>query len=405
MGFTMWVAPLTPAVSASIEYPATMVMSSGSLQRTLRRPLSRVRRHYDLAKSYAKEWPIRRQFERFYGDLPDKRQCFFMVFPPGLGHWLIRTSSCVPRDMNLVLVGMGLDPEEEACIREHIQRPLFHLPIKLDDQAVWQFLFDTADHDFGWIDMDLFVLTPAVLRAMADIAPDSSANCAWAYRSPWGHTVLSTHLLFVNTRAVRALRANGCRASPVVHTYDGSPLGRFFPGARSAIPTRRELRLLARVLPTDRHGRPAFPSNFEGKFWFQGFDTMVVYQLLCEALGYRLTRIRSLDGVPGSRGHYSDELVHIGALSYYAALRREASPRAQHYYRLLLQFDSLVLERSLRRWRLPSSYAGLASRLAERLEQEGLPARDRAANVRRHFEGCGLNADVFQHQAWQDLWS
>lgn len=362
-------------------------------------------RKYWVRKLAKREKVYRDAFERFYAGLPSHDNLFYMVFPNGLMHWVDRTAGCIPDHVNLVLVAMNLSDEEQAWLRQRFDRPFFHIPTKVDDQTVWHMLFETNLKPFGWVDVDLFVLNASLFEEMATLNPKTSVNGAWSFRCPGGFDVLSTHCLFVNTDAVKDLRQKGHRVSPCVHTYEGTPLGRFYAHAYSHIPSKRDIEVIRPLLPADDQGRPMYPSATYEKFWFQGFDTMVLYQLVARGHGYRLNKVRELSGISATPEHYSDELVHVAALSYYRGFVHHQDHRLQHYYALLLQFDYLVLARALERnLGLPASYTALLDELGTELERLKIQPEQCSRNVRNYFMNKGIDSSTFDHPAWADVW-
>jgi hypothetical protein len=122
------------------------------------------------------------EFQRFYASLPDKQDIFYMFFTSGLLQWASRTLSFVPEDVNVVLLGSDLQRDEIAWIRENLPRSFHHIRLHVDDKIVWEFLFATNLHNFGWIDVDCFVLQPALFSEMKRIEPKIVANSVWSSR-------------------------------------------------------------------------------------------------------------------------------------------------------------------------------------------------------------------------------
>jgi hypothetical protein len=105
---------------------------------------------YYQAKARRIESEHLQEFQRFYAALPDKKDIFYMFFTSGLLQWASRAAAFAPPEVNLVLLGSDLQPEEIAWIRDNVYRPVHSIRLRMDDRAVWEFLFETNRHSFGW---------------------------------------------------------------------------------------------------------------------------------------------------------------------------------------------------------------------------------------------------------------
>lgn len=314
-------------------------------------------RYYEL-RSRRIEQPHLERFQEFYAGLPDQRDPFYVFFTSGLLHWLHKNLSLVPPQVNLVLVGAGLTPEEVEWL-QGCGRPFHHIDLQADDKTVWRFLVATNRHSFGWLDVDCFVFKPGLFREMADIGDDVFANCAWSFEAA-GRRILQTYFLFLNTDALRAVQEK-IPVSSNTYSYDLSRRGRPAPYGTDSVLTPEILERLSTLLPMDAAERPVFLS--EASY----YDTLQVFQLLAESYGYRLHRVRDLDPVAHP---FSNELVHISKVSYYRKWKRLTDPRAQETYRMLLQVDYLVLQQA--RLELPWRYDEMFEEILDDLEQIGL---------------------------------
>jgi hypothetical protein len=117
------------------------------------------------------------------------------------------------------------------------------------------------------------------------------------------------------------------------------------------------------VLPTDGSGRPTYV-NGEGYF-----DTLQVYQLIANALSFRVNRVRPLTLAEQLS---SGDIVHIGKVSYYCGLKTRPEPELQNVYALLLQVDFVLL--SEMQGQLPAHYDQLKRRIKSEIERIGLVA-------------------------------
>jgi hypothetical protein len=68
----------------------------------------------------------------------------------------------------------------------------------------------------------------------------------------------------------------------------------------------------------------------------------VLYQLVTNALGYKLHMIRNLSRKADR--HFSEEVVHVGNANIYKIHSTSAKPLNQYYYRMELMFDYLLLK-------------------------------------------------------------
>lgn len=316
-------------------------------------------------------------FQDFYRRLPDRRAPFFMFFTSGLLHWADCSIRLVPPETNLVVLGSGLDPDESEWLRTRLRRPFHNIDLEVDDKTVWEFLFATTEHDFGWLDVDCFVLNPALFPAMTRIDPGTLANCAFSFRSLGGRDVLLTYFLYLNVEVIRAVSAR-VPVSPCTYTYEKSRAARIPAYASARTLTPEIIERLAEVLPCDEERRPKFLT--ESRY----FDTLQVYQLVANSMGYRLNNIRALDG------EASDEVVHVGKVSYYRTRWSDPdSPEKRRIFAFLLQAEYLALSRAPGDF--PSRYARLKGELAEELERLGIPADARRImeNLRSESAGPG----------------
>lgn len=328
------------------------------------------------------------EFQRFYRTLENKDDILYVFFTSNLLHWCLKTIGFVPPEVNLVLLGCDLSPEERSWIEARVPRPFHHLRERVDDKTVWEFLFRTNEANFGWLDVDCMVTNPDLFAEMRAIPPDAAINCVWSYKGLGDLWILSTHFLFLNARVIAEARRRGLPASPCTFNYEGTAFGRE-EGAMSGrlrrlavsrLPTRAQVRLLARLLPFDNRGRPAYPSLVSG---YPCFDTLVMYQLTAHALGFRLNRVRELNGLyDGSpdlyfADHDFAELVHPGGVSWYRQLA--ADPQARGRYLMMLQAERSILAPLAAD--LPPQYRDLLAQLDAALTSEEITPQEARERV------------------------
>jgi hypothetical protein len=341
-----------------------------------------------------------RAFERFMASLPARPRPLFMFFTSQLLHFAAKALEFLPRDQHVVLIGAALTPEERAWLDREVDRPFHHIDRYVDDRVVWDFLFATASTDFGWLDVDCFVQNPQLLPDLFAFERDAAINCVWSYRTRGGHRILCTHLVAINHDVLTRVRATGIPTSPIVYSFE--------PKRRSGYrhsytrrPTRSQLRLIDGLLPSTDNGRPAYPSAIPEKGNLAYFDTLTMYQLCAEALGYRLRAVRDLQGTNTLDRHFSDEVVHINAASYYRGFKHAENPEYRPYFRMLLPFDYLLLRSQAAR--LPRLYATRLADMEADLAELGIPTAGLGAQVREVFRARGVSDRVFEQQAWRFL--
>lgn len=352
-------------------------------------------------------------FRRFYETLPRKEDAVYLFFSSSLLHWVGTVLRFIPESVNAVLIGSALTPEEVAWLRASQPRPFHHVETRVDDKTIWEMLFAVNRHNFGWLDIDCFVLNPAIFEEMAAMPDDVCMSSAYSYRGHGGEQVVATYFAFVNARARDAIRATGVEVSPCTYCYVSDREGRHVPQATTRVPTRRQIALLRGQLPLDDLGRPIPPSMIKEKFFAPVFDTLVLYQFLAKALGYRVQLVRQVSAIAGTPESYSSELIHIAAASYFRTLKRYEHYRPPHlteadreqiltYYRLLLQFNYLLLSKRLPG--LPPQYRELHAELAAELQRLGIPEAAVAPTMRGFLQAMGVSVDAVDHPGWRDLW-
>nr|AGS49682.1 hypothetical protein [uncultured bacterium esnapd14] len=327
-----------------------------------------------------------RELQRFYRSLPEQRDVYYMFFTSGLLHWVAAAEAHVPPDTNLVLLGSALTDAEQAWIAANLRRPFHHVRTRLDDIAAWQYLFEVNRHNFGWLDIDCFVLNPEIFTELAAVPPQASMTCGWSMASDFGFPVAGTHLLFVNLAAIEAVRSAGVDADP--GTFDWTGCARPLPQLGfNRVPNGRTRRLLRQVLPDDGSGRLRFLS---GGF----YDTLMVYQVLARALGYPVHPIRALarrctlpvDVDSTDPAHWpedvSNELFHLCGISYYRRFADNPGIHALYLGAELVMLDNLFAYSATEP---PELYTGERDRITAELTAYGYTAAEARQRFRRHL--------------------
>jgi hypothetical protein len=308
----------------------------------LRLDLYRARGAWRQAASAFAERRLRREFAAFYRRLERREDIVYMFFTSELLHWLDRALAFVPPAVNLVLVGSDLSAAELDWVGSHYRRPFHHIRSRVDDNTVLELAFRMAEHNFGWLHIDCFVLNPELFAEMAALRDDVVANCIWSHPAAAGSAVSALHsaFVFLNVAVIRELRRRGIAVSPCAYSYRGGPLGRTVSSRPlySRVPQRRHVELLRRVLPPGAAGLPQYP---QGGGYFQ---LLVLFQLVANALGYRLHHVRELvrDG-SGSAASFSDEIIHVNGVATYKQHRESEDTVGGQFYPLLLQADYVLL--------------------------------------------------------------
>lgn len=335
-------------------------------------------------------------FQRFHAGLPSRDRAIYMFFTNDLLHWLSRALQFVPEEVNLVLVGSDLAPEEIAWIGRNTRFPFHTIEPRVDDVAVLDLVFQTAEHDFGWLHVDCFVLNPALFGEMIDLPDDVAFNCIWSQRGWNGYDTLHSAFIGVNHRVVEAVRARGIEVSPLPYHYDeGSHMGRTLSGRKlySRVPTPGHVELLRKVLPVDAAGRPRYPGD--GDY----FQVLVLYQLVANALGYRLRQVRELvrDGA-GTASNYSNDIIHVNGVATYKRYKPAdvggsgggGQIIGNRFYPLLLQADHAILTLLED---MPERYVQLRHELEEELQRLGLPASQTRRNLFGYLMQRGVSPE------------
>jgi hypothetical protein len=246
------------------------------------RVAARDRRHAAVEREHAAE------LAQFCCSLPGCDP-FYMYFTSGLLHWVRAAAEFVPRSVNLALIGADLPDHECAWIREHLGRPFHRIRLGIDDNTTWEWLFAAKEGNFGWLDIDCFVLAPQLFTEMASIRDDVAVNAIWTYDSGTGFRIARTHFVFLNAAAIRAVQRAGAGIGPGNYDWRGSNWYFLHDRTHCRVPTRRQRRVMLSVLPPDDSGRPSIPGNS------QFFDTLVAFQVAARACGYATHSVRDLE--------------------------------------------------------------------------------------------------------------
>jgi hypothetical protein len=350
----------------------------------LRLAFYRARGAWRQAASAWAERQDRREFAAFYRGLARREDILYMFFTSGLLHWLDRALAFVPAEVNLVLIGSDLTADEISWIRSRYDRSFHHIRSRVDDNTVLDFAFRVAEHNFGWLHVDCFVLNSRLFADMTAIADDVVANCIWSQPAGEGAAALHSAFVFLNFAVIQKLRASGIEVSPCAYTYGGTPFGRTVTHRKlySRVPTRRHVELLSRVLPLKY---PGLPLPQHGGY----FQILVLYQLVANALGYKLHHVRELlrDGTGSAQG-FSNEIIHVNGVATYKKYRETDDNIGGRFYPLLLQADYVMLGGLGDE--APARYRQMRGELEAELERLGIPQGAVRRNLRAFLAERGI---------------
>jgi hypothetical protein len=352
-------------------------------------PWFRLRNAFRQAASAFAERHDRRDFRTFYRGLERRQDILYMFFTTDLLHWLDRALAFVPPDANVVLIGSDLTADEIAWVRARYRQPFHPIRSRVDDNTVLDFIFGVAEHNFGWLHIDCFVLNPHLFAEMATLAGDTVANCIWSHPiegSP--ERALHSAFVFLNYSVIQKVRAQGIEAWACSYSYRGRPKGRTITHRKlyNRVPTRRQVKLLLRVLPLADYGLPEYPLRNAH------FQILVLFQLVANALGYKLHHVRELlrDG-SGSASSFSNEIIHVNGVATYKRYKDEPDTIGGRFYPLLLQVDYLLL--AALGPEAPPRYRQLRGELEAELERLHITPAAARRNLRAFLAERGIADD------------
>ena len=251
-----------------------------------------------------KNWMNR--FRIFYSALKKKENIFYMFFTRGLLFWVLKSLSFVPQEVNLVLLGCNLDADEIEWIRKNLKLPFYHIEEYHQDSDVWECLTQVNEYHFGWLDIDCFVLNPRFFGKMIVLEPRTFANTVWSIQNQF-HEFMCTYFLFLNIDCVKSVYESGLDITP--HAYSDIRVQvNISPDFACKVLSEKHKRL---VSDTIKH---YYDDN--GKYQF---DTLQLYQLAAESIGYsihKLTHLRGYISMNMDR-YFSNDIIHIGASSHF----------------------------------------------------------------------------------------
>lgn len=349
------------------------------------------------------ERPDRKRFQEFYEKLENQRDIYYLFVRRGLVHWLAKQVEFVPDETNLVIIGTAMTPEEQSWIRQNIERPFFHSELEIDHNSAWEFLFETNQHNFGWLEIGCFVNNSNLFSDLAKIDDDVAFNCVYTHTERHRRTFME-FFLFVNIRAIRAVQAQKIKVSPARHSYDGK-VRREHHHAYHRVPRGKDRALLRRMLREEAgeeakglRGQIGSQKIFE-LYFFIGH----LFYLYAQPLGFRIKRVRHLTA-PTHVNYYnffSDEVILPLHISRYEVVYHENGPKFKTDFDVTLQAEYMVLRSLVDK--LPSAYAKRLWNLEVKILGRGLPLWDAGKNLIDYLVNFGVSQQVFDRPQWNFL--
>jgi hypothetical protein len=309
----------------------------------------------------------------------------------------------VPDETNIVIIGTAMTQEEQAWIRENIKRPFFHAELEIDHNSAWEFLFETNQNNFGWLEIGCFVNNSTLFGELAKIEDDVAFNCVYTHTERHRRTFME-FLLFVNIRAIRAVQAKKIKVSPSRHSYDGK-VRREHCHAYHRVPRGRDRTLLRNIL---REEAGAAAKGLRGQIGSQKVFELYffighLFYLYAQPLGFRIKRVRHLTA-PTHVNYYnffSDEVIMPLHISRYEVVYPENGPKFKTDFDITLQAEYMVLRSMVSK--LPPAYAKRLWDLEVKILGRGLPLWDAGKNIIEYLENFGVSRLVFDRPQWSFL--
>lgn len=349
-------------------------------------------------------------FSRFYKELPNKKDIYYIYFTSGLLHWYNKMNSFIPKHINVVVLCAYLSEEEKIWMEHNSERPFINFDDYFDVNTAFEILFAVNEEDFGWVDVDCFVLNPHLFSEMSNIDHKTSINCIWSYDfskriSKGTHSlpILRTYFLYFNINAIQS----------IFHKFKVTP--RYCIENKDAIShdiesffdynlvTSFQKKFLDSYLPKNHYGAPIYPFDYMRKKGYNVpyLDTLVLYQLLTQCEGYHLNQVRKYtEDLPGQ--YYSDESIHVGSSSYYKNFINKTFEFVDDvqlnaykgHYKNVLCLDYIVLAQSYHL--LPDSYK-IQRRMADiDIKRIGMSSQQVYKHVKNLFGKDGVSEEMIE---------
>jgi hypothetical protein len=325
-----------------------------------------------------------KELEKFYQDLANHENIFYMFFTTELLFWVEKSISYIPKDVNLVLIGAGLTKDEVDWVEGNVSRPFFHIREYCDDRDVWELLFLINQKNFGWIDIDCFILNPELFYEMTMVDQKVSINCIWTCKCSNlpKQTFINTYFLFINIEVLKRIKAIGVEVSPRTYIYQKDHA---IALTKSNIIQDGHKEIIKCFMPEN-----TYPSTVKGlKF----FDTLLLYQMMTEHHGYKINRVRKLD----SFNYYSNEIIHVGSSSNFSTPHFNLFPDSEEFREQekiipYLMFSYCLL--NMASDTLPKIYNLKKRYIALELYRKGIGAENVRGGLKEYLKGNGLSEET-----------
>ncbi len=316
-------------------------------------------------------------FRNFYKQLANKECIFYIFFTQGLLFWLANAMSFIPDQVNVVLIGAGLDKEEVLWVKKRYHRPFWVVDEYIDDRAVWQILFACNYQNFGWIDVDCFVFNHELFNEISQIQDNVSFNSIWSWKCQTNITFTSTYMLYVNVPIIKQVNEN-VPVTPMNYCYPGSdPL----KNQNAWILSQRQMDFIDGLLTP---GEYPVPQGFDHGLPF--FDTLLLYQLIAHKCGFEIHKTRNLS----HSKYFSNEIIHIGDASYFSNLKNSFPKFVGENLNIFLKISYLILNKYKNC--LPAAYVEKSKLLALLIQSQF----GKLCNIRQEVEDFFIKQGIRQ---------
>lgn len=209
---------------------------------------------------------IMSEFKKYYEKHVWDHSAFFLYFTSGMLMFVLKSLKYIPSFINVQLIGNNLEPEEIEFIDQHIRTHLFHIQqSNISDQSVLDMLLHICTYNFGYMDVDTFVLNPQIFQEIMMIENDTAIKCYRTYQIFERYHVCETNFMYFNITV--------CKEIPLT-PYSYSYRGNYLPIPETV------LQELSEMLPVERCPFGDY------------FDTLILFQLLCIARGKKILSIQ-----------------------------------------------------------------------------------------------------------------
>ena len=321
----------------------------------------------------------------FYHSLVDKKNIFYIYFTSDLLYWLDKSLELIPDSVNVVLIGAGLDDNEQVWVRNRAEHPFILLSQYHTDRDIWEYLFRLNKYNFGWIDVDCFVFEPNLFLEMTKLKQNESANCVWSdKKSGCDYEFLNTYFLFLNVNCIKKVKESKVYVSP--HGYRDARV-KDIRDLKSRTITSKQKKLLYRIIPKEIY----LSSTEESSSSLLRFDTLQLYQVIADALGFHLNKIRNYCGEASAPSYLSNDAIHIGASVHVLDINFKNQCEVEKG-KLLLQFAYHLLAQNISR--LPERYKYRLKAFRYRLQSMGISSGSVESNLVHHLRENGINENI-----------